>query len=30
MKTKKLEKVMTTPEDRIGHLLKRHLTEIST
>ena len=30
MKTKKVEKVMTTLKDRIGHPLKKHLTEIST
>ena len=32
METKKAEKVITTPvpKDRIGHPLKRHLTEIST
>ena len=30
MKTKKAEKVITTLKDRIGHPLKRHLTEIST
>ena len=29
-KTKKVEKVMTTLKDRIGHPLKRHLTEILT
>ena len=27
MKTKKVEKVITTLKDRIGHPLKRHLTE---
>ena len=30
MKTKKVEKVITTLKDRIGHHLKRHLTEIPT
>ena len=30
MKTKKVEKVITTVKDRIGHPLKRHLTETST
>ena len=30
MKTKKIEKVITTLKDRIGHPLKRHLTEILT
>ena len=30
MKTKKVEKVITTQKDRIRHLLKRHLTEIQT
>ena len=30
MKTKKVEKVITTLKDRIGHHLTRHLTEIPT
>ena len=30
MKTKKVEKVITTLKDRSGHALKRHLTEITT
>ena len=30
MKTKKVEKVITTLKDRIGHPLKRHFTEIPT
>ena len=30
MKTKKVEKVIATLKDRIGHPLKRHLTEIPT
>ena len=30
MKTKKVEKVITTLKDRIGHPLKRHPTEIPT
>ena len=30
MKTKKVEKVINALKDRIGHSLKRHLTEIST
>ena len=30
MKTNKVEKVITSPKDKIGHPLKRHLTEIST
>ena len=30
MKTKNVEKVITTPEDRIVDSLKRHLKEIST
>ena len=30
MKTKKVEEVTTTLKDRIGHLLKRHLTKIRT
>ena len=30
MKTNKEEKVITTLKDRIGHPLKRHLTEITT
>ena len=30
MKTKKVEKVITTLKDRIGHHLKGHLTEITT
>ena len=30
MKTKKVEKILTTLKDRIGHPLKRHFTEIST
>ena len=30
MKTKKVEKVITTLKDRIDHPLKRHLTEIPT
>ena len=28
MKTKKVEKEITTVKDRIGHPLKRHLTKI--
>ena len=27
---KKIEKIITALKDRIGHPLKRHLTEIST
>ena len=30
MKTKKVGKVITTLKDRIGHPLKKHLTEILT
>ena len=30
MKTEKVEKVITAVKDRIGHPLKRHLTELST
>ena len=30
MKTKKVEKVITTLKDQIGHPLKKHLTEILT
>ena len=30
MKAKKVKKVITTRKDRIGHPLKRHLTEILT
>ena len=30
MKTKEVDKVVTTPKNRIGHPLKRHLTELST
>ena len=30
MEAKKVEKVITTPKDRNGHPLKRHLTEIKT
>ena len=30
MKTKKIEKVITTLKDKIGHPLKRHPTEIPT
>ena len=30
MKTKKVEKVITTLKDRTDHPLKRHLTEIAT
>ena len=30
MKTKKVEKAITTLKDRIGHHSKRHLTEILT
>ena len=30
MKTKKVEKVITTLKNQIGHPLKRHLTEIPT
>ena len=30
MKTKKVEKVITILNERIGHPLKRHLTEIKT
>ena len=30
MKTRKVEKVITTLKDSIGHFLKRHLTETLT